>query len=162
MHVVQLAAFEAPEDVLDGIAAPAEIRGVPAEKVALPVRQELRIVQCAPAAGDGIALEVDVDAALPRFLEQLLMGDLGIPVHPRQGSSQGGITGSRRARWRGGTGNCRSNHQCSSDDHLHGYWDFLIAYSTPPIKMSRAKTIWAMKAIDAMVPLVERESIPAR
>ena len=37
IDAVQLAVFEAPEDVLNPIGAPAEIAGVPAEKVGAPV-----------------------------------------------------------------------------------------------------------------------------
>ena len=58
----------------DAVGAPAEIGRVPAVEVLLPVLEELRVVGGSPAAGDGVAFEVDVDAALLRFREQLLDG----------------------------------------------------------------------------------------
>ena len=38
IHVVELAVFDAPQHVLDAIAAPAEVRRIPAEEILLPVR----------------------------------------------------------------------------------------------------------------------------
>ena len=38
------------------------------KKFCVPVGQESRVVGRAPAAGDGVALEIDVDAALAGFL----------------------------------------------------------------------------------------------
>ena len=64
IHAIELAVLQAPEDVLDPVGAPAEVGGVPAEEVLLPVGEELRIVGRAPAARDRVAFEVDVDRSL--------------------------------------------------------------------------------------------------
>ena len=62
IDAIEFAVFETPEDVLDAVGAPAEIARVPAEEVLRPVFEELGIVGGAPAAGDGVAFEVDVDS----------------------------------------------------------------------------------------------------
>ena len=71
VDAVQFAVFQAPQDVLHGVGAPAEIGRIPAEEILLPVGQQLGVVGCAPAARDRVALEIDVDAALVGLLEQL-------------------------------------------------------------------------------------------
>jgi len=93
MNPVQLAVLKPPEDVLRAIAAPAEVRGVPAEEVGRPVRQELRVVGGAPAAHDRIAGKVDVDFALLRLRQQLRVRDRRVLVGPRRG-----LIGRRRHR----------------------------------------------------------------
>ncbi|HEX9365523.1 MAG TPA: hypothetical protein VF921_02790 [Vicinamibacterales bacterium] len=74
VDAVQLSVLEPPEHVLNLVRAPAEVRGIPAEEIRLPVREVGRIVDRAPAAHDRVADEIDVDAALLRFVEQLRMG----------------------------------------------------------------------------------------
>ena len=71
MNIVQLAVGEAPENVLDRVASPTEVGGIPTEEVPGPVGEELPVLRIAraPAARDGVALEVHVDTASPRFLE---------------------------------------------------------------------------------------------
>ncbi len=78
---------QAPENILNGIAAPTEIGGVPAYEILPPVRQEIFILSIAgaPAPCDRIALEINADAALPRLFQQLRMRDPGIPVGPGNG-----------------------------------------------------------------------------
>ena len=80
---VQLSIVEAPEDVLSGVGAPSEVGRVPAEEVLLPVGQQFRIVGSSPAAGDGVALEIDVDAAFLGLLQQLGMSGEGVLVGSR-------------------------------------------------------------------------------
>ncbi len=84
VDAVQLAVLEPPEDVLRAVPAPAEVAGVPAVEGLRPVGQEVRIVEGAPAARDGVAEEIDVDAPALRLGEKLLMGDVGVRVgaHP--------------------------------------------------------------------------------
>ena len=99
IHAVELAIFHPPEDVLHAIGAPAEVGGVPAEEVLLPVGQVFGVggVRGAPAAGDGIALEVDVDPAQLRLGEEVLVGDPGVVPGLYYGSigGAGGRTGPR-------------------------------------------------------------------
>src|SRR3954464_6465416 len=64
VHTIELAMFEAPENVLDLVGAPSEVGGVPAEEIRPPVREQLRVVEGAPAAGDRVADEIDIDAPL--------------------------------------------------------------------------------------------------
>ena len=75
LHAVQLAVGEPPEDVLRRVAAPAEVGRVPAVEVLLPVGEEVGVVGGAPAAGDRVAGEVDVDPPLLRLFEELLVGE---------------------------------------------------------------------------------------
>ena len=89
---VQFPIVETPEDVLSLIGAPAEIGRVPTEKVLFPIRQQRGIVGRAPTPRDRVAFEIDVDAALLRFLEQLRMGKHGVRV----GAGDGLIGGERR------------------------------------------------------------------
>src|SRR4051794_24468115 len=90
MHVVELAVLETPQDVLRSVGAPAEVGGVPAEEVLLPVRQQLGIIGRAPAADDRVALEVDVDAAGGRFGEELLVRGHRVRVYAGDGRGRGG------------------------------------------------------------------------
>ncbi len=62
IDAIELAVLQPPQDVLDAVGAPAEVRRVPSEEVLLPVLQQLRIVGGAPAPRDGVAFEIDVDA----------------------------------------------------------------------------------------------------
>ena len=65
IHAVELAVLQAPEHVLRLVRAPAEVRGVPAREVLLPVGEEVLVLRVAraPAARDRVAHEVDVDLA---------------------------------------------------------------------------------------------------
>src|SRR5262249_54248833 len=63
--------IQAPQNVLDGVGAPAEIRRIPSEEVFSPIGEQFRIVGRAPTTRDGIALEVDIDAAFLSFFKQL-------------------------------------------------------------------------------------------
>ena len=58
---------------MNAIGAPTEIGRIPAEEILLPVSQKVGIVSSAPTASDGIALEIDVDAALLGFVQKLAM-----------------------------------------------------------------------------------------
>ena len=69
IHSVQFAVVETPEDVLDLIGAPSEIGRIPTEEILFPIGQQLGIIRGPPAARNGIALEIDVDATLPGFLQ---------------------------------------------------------------------------------------------
>src|SRR6185369_4763456 len=66
IHAVQLAVVEAPKYILECVGAPAEVGDVPAEEVLLPVGEVFGVggVAGAPAAGDGVALDIDIDLAL--------------------------------------------------------------------------------------------------
>jgi hypothetical protein len=83
---IELAVLQPPEDVLDTVRAPPEIRRVPTEEVLVPVLEELRIVSRPPPPRDRIAFEVDIDAALPGFREQMFMGDMRILIGSRSWS----------------------------------------------------------------------------
>ena len=72
VHAVELAVLQPPQDVLCACRRPSRnwrhsIRGSSASSSA----RNSRVVGRAPAARDRVADEVDVDAALARFLEQL-------------------------------------------------------------------------------------------
>src|SRR5262249_56316145 len=83
--VIELAVLQAPEDVLDGVAAPAKVGGVPPEEVAAPVVEKVPIlrVACAPAPRNRVAFEVDVDTAPLGLLDELRVGNLRIAVGSR-------------------------------------------------------------------------------
>ena len=85
VDAVQLAVLQAPQDVLRPIPAPAEVAGIPAVEGLLPMGQEVRVVEGAPATGDGVAQEVEIDAAALRLGQELLVGEVGVAVgaHPR-------------------------------------------------------------------------------
>ena len=82
-----------------------KLRRVPAEEILPPVRQKVGIVGRAPAAGDRIADEVDVDAARSRLLEQLRMrassssDRCGVRLDPRCRSIRHGCRALRRRLW---------------------------------------------------------------
>ena len=80
---VEFSIVQSPEDVLSAIGAPTEVCRVPAEKVLFPVGQEFRIIRGPPAADDGIAFEVDVDAPALRLFQKLLMSDARILIRSR-------------------------------------------------------------------------------
>ena len=82
--------FDAPEDVFDAVGAPAEVGGVPAVEGLFPVGEEGGVVGGAPAAGDGIAEKVEVDAAGFGLGEELLVGEAGVGVGAR-GRLIGGV-----------------------------------------------------------------------
>src|SRR5439155_5908736 len=86
VDAVELAVLEPPEDVLRLVAAPSEIGGVPAEEILRPVREEIRIVGRAPAPRNRVAGEVDVDAALLRFVDELRVRAERALVDSRHGS----------------------------------------------------------------------------
>jgi len=67
------------------VRSPPEIRGVPAEEVLSPIREQIWIVGRAPAADDRIAREIHVDAASARFVDQLSVGFEGVLVRPGSG-----------------------------------------------------------------------------
>ncbi len=85
MHIVELTVGEPPENVLDGVPSPSEVRGIPSEEAARPVVEEVAIRRIArsPSPGDRVAREVDVDAAAPRFLEELGVRDARVLVDAR-------------------------------------------------------------------------------
>src|SRR5207237_7362651 len=84
VDAIELSVLDAPEYVLDAVAPPAEVGGVPAEEVRVPVREILRIVRCAPAPRDRVALEVQVDGALRAFSKQLLVREHRVRIRPRR------------------------------------------------------------------------------
>src|SRR5712692_6882621 len=99
MHAVQLAVVQPPEDVLNQVSAPSEVRGVPAEEVLLPVRKQFRVIGGAPPPRDGIALKVNIDPALPGFLQQPRMRGDGISIRSGNrplGGRQGWLRGANR------------------------------------------------------------------
>ena len=71
IHAVQLAVDEPPQDVLDPIGAPPEVRGIPSVEAGAPVGQQFRIIGGSPSPRDRVADEVDVDATVRPLLEQL-------------------------------------------------------------------------------------------
>src|SRR6185295_8494394 len=92
VDAVEFTIFEAPQDVLNGVGAPAEIRRVPTEEVLFPVGEHVRIIRGAPAADDGVAFEVDVDTALARLFQELRVRGQGVLI----GAGNGPIRGNRR------------------------------------------------------------------
>ena len=54
-------------------------------KVFVPMGEEVRVVEGAPAARDGVAQEVEIDAAALGLGQELLVGEVGVVVaaHPR-------------------------------------------------------------------------------
>jgi hypothetical protein len=77
---------EPPEDVLKCVRAPAEVGGVPAEEVLLPVGQIFGVggVAGAPAAGNGVALDIHVNFALRALGEELLVRGQRVLVGARR------------------------------------------------------------------------------
>ena len=73
IHSIQLSIVQSPKNILNFIGAPAEISRIPAVEVLIPVGQQSGIIGCAPAPGYGVTLEVDIDGALPGFLQKLVM-----------------------------------------------------------------------------------------
>ena len=84
IDAIQLSVFEAPQDVFDPVRSPAEVAGVPAEEILVPVREERRILRVAasPPAHDGVAHEIEIDAALLRLLDELAVGERRVAVGP--------------------------------------------------------------------------------
>jgi hypothetical protein len=64
--------LQAPQDVLGLVGAPAEVRGIPAAEILVPVFEQRLVVRirCAPAARDGVAEEIQIDLALGFLLQQ--------------------------------------------------------------------------------------------
>ena len=97
VYTIEFAMLQAPEDVLDSIGAPTEIGGVPPEEIGSPVFPQGSVlgVGGSPTARDGVAEEIDIDSALVRFLEELLVSDKGIAVCTGSGlSGRGDMIGS--------------------------------------------------------------------
>lgn len=82
---VEFAVIETPEDILNQVGAPTKVRGIPAVEIGCPVFQICLVLRIAgaPPTGDGITLEVDVDAAFFGLFEQLRVGEFGIVVGAR-------------------------------------------------------------------------------
>ena len=74
--------MQAPENVLSRITAPAKVGRIPAVKVPLPLREEFGIVRRAPSPRDRVAFEVDIDSALLRFGQKLLVGRDRVRISP--------------------------------------------------------------------------------
>jgi len=70
-----------------GVAAPAEVAGIPAVEALLEVGEKLGVIERAPAAGDGVAEEVEVDPSLgcTGFGDELFVADLAVLVPRREG-----------------------------------------------------------------------------
>ena len=69
IYSFEFAVLEPPQDIFCFVAAPAKIRRVPAEEVVFPVGKEIRIIGGSPAAGDGVALKIDVDVFFFRVVQ---------------------------------------------------------------------------------------------
>src|SRR5690348_2658085 len=69
IHSIEFAVVQAPKNVFGLIRTPTKIGGVPAEEVLFPVSKQLRIISRSPAARDGIAFKINVDAAFLCFFE---------------------------------------------------------------------------------------------
>ena len=76
VHAIQFAVLQPPEHVLGVVCAPAEVAGIPAAEVLVPMGQEIRVVGRTPAPRDRVAEEVDRNAAVLRLFEQLQMGEV--------------------------------------------------------------------------------------
>ena len=85
VYAIEFAVIETPEDVLQRIASPAEVGGVPAVKGVFPVDEEFRVVRRSPAPGDGVTHKVKINAALGALGEELLVGGEGIGIGARAG-----------------------------------------------------------------------------
>src|SRR5207247_4686266 len=86
VDAVELTVLEPPQDVLRLVGAPSEIGSVPAEEILRPVREELRIVGGAPAPRDRVADKINVDAALPRLVDELRVRGERVLVDARRRS----------------------------------------------------------------------------
>src|SRR5215471_8889234 len=82
MHAVEFPVFNSPKDILDAVTAPAEVGSVPSKEIRFPIFQQRPVlwVGRTPTARDGIAEEVNIDASLFRFLNQLLVCQSGVGV----------------------------------------------------------------------------------
>ena len=70
IDIIQLSLVETPENVLRGVATPAEVGSVPAKEILPPVHQKLAVLFVAgsPTPRDRVAFEIDVYASTPGFL----------------------------------------------------------------------------------------------
>ena len=83
-HSRELAVVEtAKECHLRAVAAPAEVRGVPAEERFLETTEQVRVIECAPPSRDRVADEVDVDDAGAGLSYELRVRELRIRVRAR-------------------------------------------------------------------------------
>lgn len=80
VDAIEFAVLRAPEDVLEAVGAPREVTGVPAGERGVPVREESGVVGRTPAAGDRVADEIQIDAALAGLREQLLVREGGVRI----------------------------------------------------------------------------------
>jgi hypothetical protein len=100
VDTIDLAVREPPQNVLDAVSAPSEVRSIPAEEVLSPVGEEVGIIERSPPSGDGIADEIHVDAASFGLCQQLVMSHLGITVGARHRPVARRHNRLRRWEWR--------------------------------------------------------------
>ena len=84
VNFIEFPVLQTPQHVFDQVSAPAEIGRVPAEEICVPVREQFRVVGRAPPPRDRVADEINVNAPFPGFFDQLLVGNLRIPVGSRR------------------------------------------------------------------------------
>src|ERR1043166_2473376 len=111
IHSIKFAILETPEHVFDQVRAPTKIARVPSEEIGVPVREEFRVIGRSPTPRDRVTNEINVDAAFPGFFEEVLVGDLRIPIRSRRGFVRGPAKPSARTaiRWRGGRRSLRAS-----------------------------------------------------
>ena len=89
VDLVKLAVVETPQDVFHAVRAPAEVRRVPPEEIRPPVLEQLRIVERAPPADDGVAGEIEIDAPLRLLPQQCRVRELRVGVRTLARNSGG-------------------------------------------------------------------------
>ena len=76
VNAFEFSVIQTPENVLCSVAAPAEVSSIPSAEVLFPVREQIWITGGSrPASRDRVAHEVEIDMALLRALDQVLMCD---------------------------------------------------------------------------------------
>jgi len=122
LHAVELAIFQAPQDVLGAVAADAEVFGVPARELFLP---DL-LAAAMPAVSDRIPDEIKIDATFFRQLDVFFVPGFEVLVDDAVSALGAGLVGDVRSdRHRGsrsrGLGQYPGNpgHQQGGTHHKH-------------------------------------------
>src|SRR5260370_9702646 len=91
----QLPCFQQPQNLLRGVSDPAEVGRIPTKEILAPDRQKVLVllIACSPPSGDRVTFKINVNATLPRFLQQLSVCDPRVLI----GAGRRLISGCRRA-----------------------------------------------------------------
>src|SRR6185437_3336574 len=87
IDAIELTLGQTPENVLSRVATPAEITGIPAEKVLFPVGEQSLVagIGSAPTARDGIAFEINTNVTGVRLLQEVLVTEQRVGIGARTG-----------------------------------------------------------------------------